>query len=301
LCLEFLVRHQPVAGNLRFVFAVIQINRELERAGDFAEGVARQALALSRVEPKPSYDKISELCSLALHMLSNAMEAFTRRDPDLARRTIRIEDRVNTLRQKINLDIDAGIQKEHVAPTAVHPVRTIARRFEGVGDRAKNICEEVLYMCTGEFMRHPGSDTFRILFLDATNSTLSQLAEAIGRSLNLPRFVFSSAGLTPQPTDPRLAQYMQKKGLPVDPHGSKSLDQVPNWEHYQVIITLHLDKEAWQPDPSSKAICLHWTAARDIAPGATPDEAERQLEAACGILQTQISELVNAVLDDPQA
>jgi phosphate transport system protein len=299
LCLEFMVRHQPVAGHLRFVFAVIQINRELERAGDFAEGVARQVLALSRVEPKPSYDRILELAQLALHMLGDAMESFLKRDSDLARRTMLIEDRVNTLRQNINVEIDAGIHNQQVATAAVHPVRTIARRFEGVGDRAKNICEEVLYMCTGEFMRHPGSDTFRVLFLDASNSTLSLLAEAVGRSLKLPRFVFNSAGLTPQPMDQRVVRFMESKGLPIPPLGSKSLDQVPDWQYYQVIITLNLG-DAWRPDPSSKAIHLRWSAAKDLPPDASAEDAEQGLQAACAILETQIKELVNAVLEEPQ-
>lgn len=53
LCLEFLVRQQPVAGQLRFVFTTIQINKELERIGDYAESIARQVVAVSALEPQP--------------------------------------------------------------------------------------------------------------------------------------------------------------------------------------------------------------------------------------------------------
>src|SRR5262245_37565815 len=57
LCLEFLVRQQPVAGHLRFVYAVIKINNELERIGDYAESIARQSLIINSVQVPITYDK----------------------------------------------------------------------------------------------------------------------------------------------------------------------------------------------------------------------------------------------------
>src|SRR2546425_10500922 len=57
LCLEFLVRQQPVALHLRFAYATIKINLELERIGDYAESIARQVLKISALEPPPSFDK----------------------------------------------------------------------------------------------------------------------------------------------------------------------------------------------------------------------------------------------------
>jgi phosphate transport system protein len=105
LCLEFLVRHQPVAGHLRFIFATIQINRELERVGDFAESVARQALNISRLEPKPDYTRFVELAHLTQHMLEDSMEAFLKRNADLARRSMAIEERANTMRNSLNAEI----------------------------------------------------------------------------------------------------------------------------------------------------------------------------------------------------
>jgi len=66
LCLEFLVRHQPVAGQLRFVFTAIQINKELERIGDYAESIARQVLAVSALEPQPPCVRFTELGNLSV-------------------------------------------------------------------------------------------------------------------------------------------------------------------------------------------------------------------------------------------
>ena len=63
LCQEFLVRQLPAAGHLRFVYAVIKINNELERIGDYAESIARQCLKISSVDQQPSYDKFIDLAN----------------------------------------------------------------------------------------------------------------------------------------------------------------------------------------------------------------------------------------------
>ena len=98
---------------------------------------------------------------------------------------------------------------------ALTPLMTIARRFERVTDQAKNLCEEVLYMCTGEFTKHKGADAFRILFFDLDNARLSQMAEGIATAMRQPRFVFSSAGAAPQPIDERVVKFMAGKGIDI--------------------------------------------------------------------------------------
>src|SRR3954469_21095417 len=60
LCLEFIVRQQPVAGTLRFAYAAIKINADLERVGDYAESMARQILAISSMEVQVPYERFIE-------------------------------------------------------------------------------------------------------------------------------------------------------------------------------------------------------------------------------------------------
>src|SRR5437870_7854830 len=76
LCLEFLVRQQPVALHLRFAYATIKINLEPERVGDYAESIARQVLKISSIEPQPSYDKFVAIANLSIPMLQQAVQAF---------------------------------------------------------------------------------------------------------------------------------------------------------------------------------------------------------------------------------
>src|ERR1041384_3456778 len=87
LCLEFLVRQQPVALHLRFAYATIKINLELERIGDYAESIARQALKVSALHDKLPLPLFTELADVSIPMLRNAVNAFVEQDPKLARDT----------------------------------------------------------------------------------------------------------------------------------------------------------------------------------------------------------------------
>ncbi len=102
LCLEFLVRQQPAGRHLRFAYATIKINAELERIGDYAESIARQVLKIADLEGVPAPDKFTEIAQVAISMLHAAVDAFLRQDAELARRTMVIEDRVDRMRGELN-------------------------------------------------------------------------------------------------------------------------------------------------------------------------------------------------------
>jgi len=296
LCLEFLVRQQPVASHLRFVFTAIKINKELERIGDYAESVARQVLTISSLEPQPPHAKFVELGHLAIHMLRDAVQSFLDQDADLARRTMVIEERANGLRSAIGAELMALRQAEELPLAALTPLLTIARRFERVTDQAKNLCEEVLYMCTGEVIKHKGGEAFRILFIDEGNGCLSQMAEGIGQALGIRRFVFSSAGLTPEPVDERVVAFLASKGMSLGRQASKSLEQVPHLEHYQVMVALTETARKAFPPPPTKTVCLVWPVADPLAPAVAGEDVQAGLEAAFRYLNTHIRELVEAIL-----
>src|SRR5207249_4692672 len=92
LCLEFLVRQQPVALHLRFAYATIKINLELERVGDYAESIARQILKISSMNITFATERFVEIADLSVPMLRNAVLAFVTQDADLARDTMVTEE-----------------------------------------------------------------------------------------------------------------------------------------------------------------------------------------------------------------
>ncbi|MCH2596485.1 MAG: phosphate signaling complex protein PhoU, partial [Pirellulales bacterium] len=212
LCLEFMVRQQPAAGPLRFVYATIKINQELERIGDYAESSARQGLLINSLKIDIDYSQFKSISEISIPMLGKAVSAFLDQDADLAKSTMAVEKEDNRLRDDINVDLFQLRDDGKIPMEALTPLQTVARRFERVADQSKNICEETLYMCTGQYMKHIGKEVFRVLFVDDDNSNSSQMAEAIGNSLNQESFVFSSAGINAEKISDSTIDFLKAKG-----------------------------------------------------------------------------------------
>lgn len=298
LCLEFLVRQQPVASHLRFVYAAIKINAELERIGDYAESIARQILKISSLEPQPRYDRFVEIANLSIPMLHDAVRSFLDQNADLARTTMATEEKVDTLRDQINGELLRAEQKREIPLEAFTPLMMIARRYERVSDQAKNICEEVVYMCTGEYAKHKGADVFRILFVDEHNSCRSQIAEGIGNALGRPKLVFSSAGLEPQGLDPATVRFLAEKGIDISRHTPRAVGQVPNLESYQVVIALTKAALTTCLLTPAKTVKLDWNVKDPSKMTGTPAEVRAAYEETFQYIQSQIHDLAEAILGD---
>lgn len=298
LCLEFIVRQQPVAGPLRLAYATIRINLELERVGDYAESIARQVLKLTSMDVPIPVERFAEIANLSIPMLHDAVQAFVTQDADLARQTGEIEEQVDALKSKLNADLMKLSQENKIPFTSLNALMMIARHFERVSDQAKNICTEVLYMCTGQYNRHKSSEASRLLFVDRHNACRSQMAEAIANSLKQPQFIFASAGLAPTAIDPATVHFLKEKGLDVSRHTSKSVEQIPNLDHYQIIIALAKEAEKIFPRPPTKTVCLDWSVVDPSKVEGTPAEIHAAYEATYQFLQAHIHDLVEAIVGD---
>ena len=297
LCLEFLVRQQPVARPLRLVYSSIKINLELERVGDYAESIARQQMRLSSTARADlPTDGILEIASLAIPMLHDAIDAFVRQDPELAKKTIAIEQTVDVLYSKLNADLFQLLHEGRIPLEVMDPLMNVGRRLERVSDQSRNICMEVLYMCTGEYAKHSGAEAFRVLFVDEHNACCSQMAEAIAQSLNQPKFIFYSAGIEPRPVDPATLQFMSEKGFDLSRRTPKALYQVPYLDHYQVIVTLAKEAESAFPQRPRKMVYLDWSIPDPSKVKGSPEVVKAAYESAFQFISTQVRDLVEAIL-----
>ena len=298
LCLEFLVRQQPVGAHLRFAYSTIKINLELERVGDYAESVARQVVKLGKLPPAPELLKqwIVEMADRAIPMLHDAVEAFVQRDEGLARKAMEAEPAVDALKRKFNAEVVALVREQKIPPEGIAPLMTIGRRFERVADQARNVCMEVLYLCTGELAKHPDAETIRILFVDEHNSCRSQMAEAIANSLDQPRFAFASAGLEPGTIDQKTLELLREKGLDVTRLAPKFVYQVPDLDRYQVTVGLAQKVQQAFPRTPRKMVYVDWSLDDPSQVEGSPEEVKAAYEAAFEFLQSNIHELIEAVL-----
>ena len=298
LCLAFIVRHQPAAGHLRFVYSASKIVNLLERVGDYAESIARQALLLSSVNFEVPTEKFNELANLAIPMLHNAVHAFVERNADLARTTMASEPRVNQIRDSLTSDLLDWREQGRLPLEALNPLMTIARRFERASDQAVNICEQALYFATGEYLRHLVREDYRVLFVDQENACLSRMAEAVAASLGIRRFSFESAGVTARPVAPQTVRFLAEKGVDVSHRSSRSVGDVPQLERVQIVVALSKEAEQAAPSQPHKALGLRWLVPDPSELRGTPEEVRAEHERAWESLTNHTRDLVQAILGD---
>lgn len=300
LCLAFLVRHQPAAGLLRFVYATIKVNLELERIGDYAESIARQALKLTQIDTPLPFDNLQQIVNQSVPMLHDAIQAFTNQDPELARKTMESDEVVDLLRDRLTAELTQSYKDGSLLFEALNPLVMIARRLERVSDQARNISMETLYMCTGEFVKHPDSDVFRVLFVDEHNACRSLIAETIGTSLAEEGFVFSSAGLEPQPVPPTTVTFMASKGFDVSRAVPKSVNQVVNMDRIDVIVLLAPEAKRAFPHRPRHSVLLDWSIPDPCAAAGSDAAKIEAFESTFSFIKGQIHDLVSAIRDTNQ-
>jgi phosphate transport system protein len=154
LCLKLLALHHPEAGDLRFVAMAFKINSDLERMGDLAVNIAERTLELLR-EPllKPLID-IPRMAAAAQAMVRESLDAFVRRDAQLARQVCRRDDEVDQLNDQVFRELlTYMLEDPRSIPRAVGLI-LIGRHLERIADHATNIAEDVIYLVQGRTIKH---------------------------------------------------------------------------------------------------------------------------------------------------
>ncbi len=297
LCLRFLVRHQPAGATLRFAYACIRINLELERVGDYAEAIAREALRLSKIDVALPLDRLQQIAALAEPMLHDAIRSFVEQDAGLASQTIETDEAVDLLRDKLIKDVTREFRDGKLPFEALFPLIMVIRRLERVSDQARNISMEALYLCTGEIMKHAGSSTLQVLFVDERSSCRSLMAEHIGRSLAEPGFDFSSAGLDPLPITAATASFMASKGFDVTRSVPRALTSLEDLEDQDVIALLATEAKRAFPRRPRKAVLIEWPVEDPSLATGSEAEVRAAYQATYTYLETHIRELVAAIRD----
>jgi len=156
-------------------------------------------------------------------------------------------------------------------------------------------------MATGEFAKHPHSSIYHVLFLDDDNSCASQMAEAIGQSLNIPKFIFKSAGITASAIDPMTIDFLQVKGMDVSKNSSKTLEHLGKTEPLQVIVTLSPTARNKIPPRYESKIILDWQIKNPNQRSGKAAQIHNAYEEAFQALKSHIEDLVQAIAGQNQA
>jgi len=153
-CLKVLALHQPVAGDLRFIVAILKINNDLERVGDLATTIANCALAITDSQDVPIPFSLHEMAMIAWSMVRDSLDALVQLDADLAQRVRQLDKKVDDLHRRNHGKIAEAIVRDPAAIETYLGLLRVSRSLERIGDHATNIAEDVLYMVQGQIVRH---------------------------------------------------------------------------------------------------------------------------------------------------
>ncbi len=286
---EFVARHLPAAGHLRFISSVLRLAIALERTGDYAATICRVVLQLKRPLEGTIVGEIVDIAELARSMLRSSIDAFLAEDPELARET-----RTHGIR------IDAAYDRVFHALIAEEPRRprfelasllTIFGRLERVSDQSKNICEEAVFATTG---RTKAPKVFRVLFLDERNDFVGHLAAAIASKAFGSSASFLSAGWSPAPQlDPRIEEVADRFSLNIGRSRPTAVrTELPDYPiEYHVVVAINPATAQDIPHIPYHTILRVWTEFETPNPTTSSSELDTLVRDISGNIRALMEKL----------
>ena len=148
-CIDLIATQQPLAGDLRILITVLHVSTELERIGDYAEGIAKISVAMGDEPPlKPLID-IPRMADRSMDMLRRSLDSFVNRDVPAARQVWEDDDEVDALYEQVYRELLTYMMADHSAIRRATYLLWIAHDLERIADRTTNIAERVIFLVTG--------------------------------------------------------------------------------------------------------------------------------------------------------
>jgi phosphate transport system protein len=150
-CVTLIATQQPMARDVRFLAAILEIITELERIGDYAKGICKITQVISEEAIDPVLvDELQQMATLGLDMLRRALDAFVAGDAETAREIPMEDSKVDQLYTRIYRKLMEQMTADISTVDRANHIMWAANNFERMSDRVTNICERVVYVATGE-------------------------------------------------------------------------------------------------------------------------------------------------------
>ena len=149
-CIDLIATQQPMARDLRTIITVLHVSVELERMGDYAEGIAKISLMMGEQPPlKPLID-IPRMAQKAMEMLHRSLDALVNRDTVLAQQVCSDDDEVDAIYDQVYRELLTYMLQDPSTIQRATYLLWVAHDLERVADRATNVAERVIYLVTGK-------------------------------------------------------------------------------------------------------------------------------------------------------
>jgi phosphate transport system protein len=268
ICHSFIAIHLPTGRHLRLLSSVIRVNIELERIGDYAVTIAREAAQLSEPPSGAMLRELDRVSDETLLMLRQSINAFNDLNGEMARSTLVLASSMEHNLDAIYAEMMANTQRDRVKEKLA--VFVVFNQLKRVADQAMNLCNDTIFVDSGEQV---ASTIFNILFIDDGNSCQSQLAEAIARK-NFPNSgYYRSAGRHPADAlHPAMAAFMEKHGLEQSDLKPSSLEELTahDTENQHILVSLQGKISSYFTEIPFHTSVLEW----DVGPVPDAGDAE---------------------------
>ena len=149
LCLKLLLQQQPVARDLRLISAALKMITDMERIGDQSADISEIVIFLSDTPYIKPLDLLPKMADATMGMVTRSIDAFVRRDLEMAQGVIQADDVVDGLFSAVREELIGLIREDPANGSQALDFLMIAKYFERIGDHAVNIAEWVVYAITG--------------------------------------------------------------------------------------------------------------------------------------------------------
>jgi len=157
-CLKILALHQPVAADLRYIVACMKINNDLERIGDLAVNIAFRTERIAN-QPQVAWpETIKPMAAKTREMFRSSLDSLVRQNLDACRQIVADDDIVDDMLRQVTTEIEDNIKKMPQHTIALVAILQTAKDLERLADHANSIAEDIIYLVTGEIIRHGRDD-----------------------------------------------------------------------------------------------------------------------------------------------
>jgi phosphate transport system protein len=148
--LTLIARRQPAAKDLRFLGAMHRALSDIERAGDYAEHVARTGAELAAAPPLKRYLDLSRMLDILAAMIEETIRALTEADAEAAKAALAMDNEIDDLYQQVQRELLTYMMEDPQTIGRATKLLNVGRYLERLGDHLENVNEHIIFWLTGE-------------------------------------------------------------------------------------------------------------------------------------------------------
>jgi phosphate transport system protein len=290
MCHAFIARHLPGAGHLREIAATIRVNVALERIGDYAVTISREAVQLNQALPKHFITEIDALSDDSFQVLHDSRIAFRDDNAEQAKALMSMAKRIEQKMDAIYDELFSG--DESLTARSSLTLFIVFNMLKRVADQAKNICDQTVYAVRG-VAKIP--KVYNILFLDQPGSNNGLLALAVARKIvpTAANFRLAIPGKNLE-TNKSLGAFLEEKALSSEALEAVSVESIQHdVAEFTVVIALQGRARDYLGEVPFHTTALHW----DLKPAESADDLVEQYRT----LHQRISDLIELLAGEEAA